>query len=176
MTLPPWEYLFEAFNRRNFPDLFNLTWIAALGLLIVLGISLLTGQDPTRLLQVLQQTQALQQQAAEAQLVTQRKRRHADDLPVLLGDAHEEVRVRHRLPVRLRERDRVGVVPDLLEELQHRDPVRKRRGPHMNVHPLSSRSGVLATPPCVTRATLTFRPSSDVVDYTRHPWAAAGPG
>ena len=36
MTRAPWEYLFESFNRRNFPDLFNATWIAALGLLIVL--------------------------------------------------------------------------------------------------------------------------------------------
>ena len=42
MTLPPWEYLFEAFNRRNFPDLFNLTWIAALGLLIVLVVLYIT--------------------------------------------------------------------------------------------------------------------------------------
>ena len=36
MTRAPWEYLFESFNRRNFPDLFNATWIAALGLLVVL--------------------------------------------------------------------------------------------------------------------------------------------
>ena len=28
MTRAPWEYLFESFNRRNFPDLFNFTWIA----------------------------------------------------------------------------------------------------------------------------------------------------
>ena len=36
VTLAPWEYLFESFNRRNFPDLFNFTWIAALGLLVAL--------------------------------------------------------------------------------------------------------------------------------------------
>jgi CHASE2 domain-containing sensor protein len=36
VTLAPWEYLFQPFNRRNFPDVFNLTWIAALGLLLVL--------------------------------------------------------------------------------------------------------------------------------------------
>ena len=36
MTRAPWEYLFESFNRRNFPDLFNATWIAALGLLVAL--------------------------------------------------------------------------------------------------------------------------------------------
>ena len=36
MTLPPWEYLFESFNSRNFPDLFNPTWIASGILLIVL--------------------------------------------------------------------------------------------------------------------------------------------
>jgi predicted metalloprotease len=40
--------------------------IGCVGVLIVLGISLLTGQDPTRLLQVLQQTQALQEQAPAA--------------------------------------------------------------------------------------------------------------
>ena len=36
MTRAPWEYLFEPFNRVNFPDMFNLTWIATLGLLLVL--------------------------------------------------------------------------------------------------------------------------------------------
>jgi uncharacterized membrane protein len=36
VTRAPWEYLFESFNRRNFPDLFNATWIAALGLLVAL--------------------------------------------------------------------------------------------------------------------------------------------
>ena len=30
MTLPPWDYLFAAFNDVNFPDLFNQVWIAAL--------------------------------------------------------------------------------------------------------------------------------------------------
>lgn len=30
MTLPPWEYLFESFNAKSFPDLFNPTWIASL--------------------------------------------------------------------------------------------------------------------------------------------------
>ena len=51
------------------------------------------------------------QQAAEAELLAHRERRHADDLAVLrLRHAHEEVRVGQRLPVRLRERDRVRVV------------------------------------------------------------------
>ena len=36
MTRAPWEYLFESFNRTNFPDLFNLTWIATLVLLLIL--------------------------------------------------------------------------------------------------------------------------------------------
>ncbi len=30
MTLPPWDYLFTAFNDVNFPDLFNAIWIFAL--------------------------------------------------------------------------------------------------------------------------------------------------
>jgi len=30
VTLPPWDYLFAAFNDVNFPDLFNQVWIAAL--------------------------------------------------------------------------------------------------------------------------------------------------
>lgn len=34
MTLLPWEYLFLAFNKGNFPDLFDYTWIAALVLLV----------------------------------------------------------------------------------------------------------------------------------------------
>ena len=38
MTLPPWEYLFTAFNHDNFPDIFHPTWIASLVLLIVLAI------------------------------------------------------------------------------------------------------------------------------------------
>lgn len=37
MTLAPWDYLFLSFNHRNFPDLFHPTWIASLGLLVVLG-------------------------------------------------------------------------------------------------------------------------------------------
>ena len=38
MTLPPWEYLFTAFNHDNFPDIFHPTWIASLVLLVVLAI------------------------------------------------------------------------------------------------------------------------------------------
>lgn len=38
MTLPPWEYLFLAFNGVNFPDLFNPTWISSLILLGALVI------------------------------------------------------------------------------------------------------------------------------------------
>ena len=38
MTLPPWDYLFHAFNDTNFPDLFHPTWIASLVLLVVLAI------------------------------------------------------------------------------------------------------------------------------------------
>jgi hypothetical protein len=36
VTLAPWDYLFLSFNGRNFPDVFNLTWIASLGLLLAL--------------------------------------------------------------------------------------------------------------------------------------------
>jgi len=36
VTRPPWEYLFLAFNSRNFPDLFHPTWIGALGFLAAL--------------------------------------------------------------------------------------------------------------------------------------------
>lgn len=36
MTLAPWEYLFTAFKRENFPDIFHPTWIAALVLLVIL--------------------------------------------------------------------------------------------------------------------------------------------
>ncbi len=36
MKLLPWEYFWVAFNSINFPDLFNLIWIASLVLLIVL--------------------------------------------------------------------------------------------------------------------------------------------
>jgi hypothetical protein len=38
VTLPPWEYLFLAFNGANFPDLFNPTWISSLVLLVALVI------------------------------------------------------------------------------------------------------------------------------------------
>jgi hypothetical protein len=38
VTLPPWEYLFLAFNRQNFHDIFNLIWIAAVVLLVVLVV------------------------------------------------------------------------------------------------------------------------------------------
>jgi hypothetical protein len=38
VTLPPWEYLFTAFNHDNFPDIFNPTWIASLVLLVILVI------------------------------------------------------------------------------------------------------------------------------------------
>ena len=30
MTRPPWEYLFDTFNDKVFPDLFNPTWIFSL--------------------------------------------------------------------------------------------------------------------------------------------------
>ena len=38
MTLAPWDYLFVAFNHKNFPDLFHPTWIAAVVLLVILGV------------------------------------------------------------------------------------------------------------------------------------------
>ena len=38
MTLPPWEYLFTAFNHDNFPDIFHPNWIASLVLLVILVI------------------------------------------------------------------------------------------------------------------------------------------
>jgi hypothetical protein len=38
VTLPPWEYLFTAFNHDNFPDIFHPTWIASLVLLVILVI------------------------------------------------------------------------------------------------------------------------------------------
>ncbi len=38
MTLAPWEYLFEAFNSTNFPDLFHPIWIASLVLLVILTV------------------------------------------------------------------------------------------------------------------------------------------
>jgi hypothetical protein len=34
----PWEYLFDAFDKHNFPDLFDVTWIASLVLLVVLVV------------------------------------------------------------------------------------------------------------------------------------------
>jgi hypothetical protein len=33
VTLPPWEYVFLAFNEVNFPDLFRATWVSSLILL-----------------------------------------------------------------------------------------------------------------------------------------------
>jgi len=38
VTLPPWEYLFKAFNSFNFHDLFYPIWIASLVLLVVLVV------------------------------------------------------------------------------------------------------------------------------------------
>lgn len=38
MTLPPWDYLFVAFNSRNFRDLFHPTWIMSLVLLAALVV------------------------------------------------------------------------------------------------------------------------------------------
>jgi hypothetical protein len=38
VTKFPWEYLFEPFNDRLFPDLFNLVWIASLVLVVVLFV------------------------------------------------------------------------------------------------------------------------------------------
>ena len=38
MTLPFWDYLFLPFNDTNFPDLFMPTWVAALVLLVALGV------------------------------------------------------------------------------------------------------------------------------------------
>ncbi|HEY7524863.1 MAG TPA: hypothetical protein VH720_14530 [Candidatus Limnocylindrales bacterium] len=38
MHLLPWEYLITPFDPEFFPDLFTLTWVAALGLLIVLVV------------------------------------------------------------------------------------------------------------------------------------------
>jgi hypothetical protein len=34
VTLLPWEYLFVAFSRSNFPDIYDLTWVAAVVLLV----------------------------------------------------------------------------------------------------------------------------------------------
>jgi hypothetical protein len=38
VTLAPWDYLFLAFNSRNFHDLFYPTWIASLVFLVALVI------------------------------------------------------------------------------------------------------------------------------------------
>jgi len=38
VTLAPWDYLFESFSSRNFPDLFHPTWIASLALLVALAV------------------------------------------------------------------------------------------------------------------------------------------
>jgi hypothetical protein len=38
VKLPPWDYLFLAFNHANFPDLFTATWVSALALLVILAI------------------------------------------------------------------------------------------------------------------------------------------
>lgn len=38
MTLAPWDYLFEPFSARLFPDLFHPTWIASLILLVALVV------------------------------------------------------------------------------------------------------------------------------------------
>jgi RsiW-degrading membrane proteinase PrsW (M82 family) len=37
VTLLPWEYLFLAFSRSNFPDVYDLTWMAAL---VLLGVTI----------------------------------------------------------------------------------------------------------------------------------------
>jgi hypothetical protein len=38
VTKLPWEYLFDAFEKKSFPDIFDATWIASLILLIALVI------------------------------------------------------------------------------------------------------------------------------------------
>jgi hypothetical protein len=38
VTRLPWEYLFQPFDDRNFPDLFNPVWVASLVLLVVLVV------------------------------------------------------------------------------------------------------------------------------------------
>jgi hypothetical protein len=38
VTLLPWEYLFLPFSRTLFPDIYDLTWIAALGLCVAVVI------------------------------------------------------------------------------------------------------------------------------------------
>ncbi len=36
MTLLPWEYLFVPFSRNDFPDIYDLTWVASLVLIAAL--------------------------------------------------------------------------------------------------------------------------------------------
>ncbi|MEO7334191.1 MAG: hypothetical protein ABIZ71_09670, partial [Gemmatimonadales bacterium] len=38
MTLLPWEYLWLPFTRELFPDLFDVTWMVSLVLLVVLVV------------------------------------------------------------------------------------------------------------------------------------------
>src|SRR5664279_5080718 len=38
LQLLPWEYIFQPFNKPDFPDLYTPTWVASLVLLIVLGV------------------------------------------------------------------------------------------------------------------------------------------
>ena len=38
MRLLPWEYLFKPFNAHLFPDMYTITWIATIGLLIGLVV------------------------------------------------------------------------------------------------------------------------------------------
>ena len=94
------------------------------------------------------------EQAAEAELVAHATATPCPTIfPLHLGHAHEEMRVRQRLAVRLGEGDRLGVVPDLLEEIQDRHAVLERRGTHANVHSQASSSGPGATTVRVPRAT-----------------------
>jgi hypothetical protein len=50
-------------DRRGRGGMRSAGGLGCVGILVVLGISLLTGQDPTQLLQILEQTQAVQEQA-----------------------------------------------------------------------------------------------------------------
>jgi hypothetical protein len=38
VTKLPWEYLFDAFNQQNFPDLYAPIWISSAVLLVTLVI------------------------------------------------------------------------------------------------------------------------------------------
>jgi hypothetical protein len=38
LQLLPWEYIFQPFNHKDFPDLYTPTWVASLVLLVVLGV------------------------------------------------------------------------------------------------------------------------------------------